>query len=518
MMMKRLPLLPILLVAAAAQLPAAPVKWFLSQVTFSDGGRAVGSFVYDADTRLFSSINVQTTPGSATTSAASSIAGGTYTAGLAPSAPPPGGGPGPAPAVTFVSGALTSSTARVVNLLASNTLTNAGGTVPLTAGAVEGFCTATCTAVSSSSPTRSITAGAVVASAATAPVTWYLSGVFDDGGQIVGQFDIGSGGVITNIDVTTTGGTNLQAPARLRFIRPGSGVPQAILQTDLPAIAGSRVMVLNMGAVNLDGTVPFAGGIEGVCPQPSAASCPLENANPRQIVSGVATPVAPANFTRVISQIADGGGWQTGFILTNLTDRPAPYAISFFQDDGTPFAIGGIGSFTSGSVPARGVVFLNSASPANLTTGWGRVVGGNNVSVTTVFVWKNANAGGDQQGSVAGDAQGDVSLAVPYDNTNGSVSGLALVNTSASPITVLAIAYDETGRILATDSSLTLPGLGHTSFVLTARPGLAASANRKGLLRLFSVHGGLPPFNGLNGLLLKFLPNGAFTTIGVTNQ
>ena len=40
---------------------AAPVRWYLSGVTFSDGGTAVGSFIYDADTAQSSQIAIETT-------------------------------------------------------------------------------------------------------------------------------------------------------------------------------------------------------------------------------------------------------------------------------------------------------------------------------------------------------------------------------------------------------------------------------------------------------------------------
>ena len=42
---------------------AAPVTWYLNGVTFSDGSRAVGSFVYDTVTGLYTSIDITTTPG-----------------------------------------------------------------------------------------------------------------------------------------------------------------------------------------------------------------------------------------------------------------------------------------------------------------------------------------------------------------------------------------------------------------------------------------------------------------------
>ena len=43
---------------------ASPILWHLNNVIFGDGGTAAGSFVYDAATNTFSSINITTTAGS----------------------------------------------------------------------------------------------------------------------------------------------------------------------------------------------------------------------------------------------------------------------------------------------------------------------------------------------------------------------------------------------------------------------------------------------------------------------
>lgn len=43
---------------------ATLIKWHLQDVAFDDGGTASGSFIYDADTSTFSSINVMTSTGS----------------------------------------------------------------------------------------------------------------------------------------------------------------------------------------------------------------------------------------------------------------------------------------------------------------------------------------------------------------------------------------------------------------------------------------------------------------------
>jgi hypothetical protein len=54
----------------AAAAGASPLLWSLSGVTFTDGSTATGSFLFDADTSTYSSIDIVTSTGS--------IAGSTY--------------------------------------------------------------------------------------------------------------------------------------------------------------------------------------------------------------------------------------------------------------------------------------------------------------------------------------------------------------------------------------------------------------------------------------------------------
>jgi hypothetical protein len=42
---------------------AIPVEWTLQNVIFTDGGTAFGSFVYDADTNIYSEVDITTTSG-----------------------------------------------------------------------------------------------------------------------------------------------------------------------------------------------------------------------------------------------------------------------------------------------------------------------------------------------------------------------------------------------------------------------------------------------------------------------
>ncbi len=57
------------LTAMSSTAVAAPVKWTLVDVTFSDGGTASGSFMYDADTNVFSAVDITTISGTLVTGA-----------------------------------------------------------------------------------------------------------------------------------------------------------------------------------------------------------------------------------------------------------------------------------------------------------------------------------------------------------------------------------------------------------------------------------------------------------------
>ena len=94
------------LLVPAAQ--ATPIIWYLSNVTFTGGGMASGSFTYDASTNTYSAINISTTGGS--------LPATTYTAD----------------SIGLASGlALTEGLNRNWLLAFSSPLTNGGGTIAL---------------------------------------------------------------------------------------------------------------------------------------------------------------------------------------------------------------------------------------------------------------------------------------------------------------------------------------------------------------------------------------------------
>ncbi len=138
------------LVLALGLIPAAasatPVIWTLHGVTFTDGGTASGSFIYDSDTNTYSSVNITTTPGTVILTGATLL----YVS--------PGFAPSNSGVLTAASNAADLTGTRAFALYFSSNLSNVGGSVSLS-GEEASCANATCS--SPASPSRFTSAGSV---------------------------------------------------------------------------------------------------------------------------------------------------------------------------------------------------------------------------------------------------------------------------------------------------------------------------------------------------------------------
>jgi hypothetical protein len=139
---------------------AVPLTWTLSGVALSDGGVVSGTFVYDASTNLYSSINITTTTGSART-------GATYRFVCGQDVPSCNGLPSTAAGtLNLTTNASNQSGLPALALLFNTALSNSGGTTQVSG--MEATCNnAACT--SPTAPSRNITGGSASAAPA-APV------------------------------------------------------------------------------------------------------------------------------------------------------------------------------------------------------------------------------------------------------------------------------------------------------------------------------------------------------------
>jgi hypothetical protein len=111
-------------------------------------------------------------------------------------------------------------------------------------------------------------------------------------------------------------------------------------------------------------------------------------------------------------------------------------------------------------------ILIETAGPDNQPTvaGWAQVQA--NGSLTGFSMFRIGTPGNQQEAVVPLENRTPSSFLLSYDQTGGFVTGIAVANMAASPATVPVILRDDTGAQLAT-TSLTLPAMGHTAFLLT---------------------------------------------------
>lgn len=216
-----------------------------------------------------------------------------------------------------------------------------------------------------------------------------------------------------------------------------------------------------------------------------------------------------AGTTATISQIADGGGWETTIILVNTGPAPAPVSLRFTQPFGTPWALQVAG--TSGVpeysdvIPAGGSRIIDTAglSPT-LSQGWGEVITTGSVAGTAIF---------RQQLSIVRDAEGAVPLSLsgmqqfvlPFDNTQGFATAIALANEDPLQSTTVSVTLRDLNGVTLGTGAINLTPLGRSAFVLPSQ--FTETANVQGVAEFSS------PNVDLSALGLRYNPIGSFTSI-----
>jgi hypothetical protein len=155
-------------------------------------------------------------------------------------------------------------------------------------------------------------------------------------------------------------------------------------------------------------------------------------------------------------------------------------------------------------------VVVTTEPLASTVDGWADVLSSGPLSGFAVF------SNGTTAAAVPLQTQIATSFRLPFDNTNGASTGVALVNLAGAQANLTATIWDQYGYQLATlPVALTLTdasGGGHDSFMLPAR--LAATAGIRGIVQFQGNPG--TPFTAagqLTGLGLRAEASGLFTSI-----
>ncbi len=240
------------------------------------------------------------------------------------------------------------------------------------------------------------------------------------------------------------------------------------------------------------------------------------------------TSGTPSNLTRigVLAQLAAGGGWDTAIYMTNTTLGPLSVEFDLHANDGTalslPLAVTQQGntnivttSTLTAVIPAKTTLSLDTEPASTTSAGWVDVLSNGSLTGFAVFRYAPQGLSGAPgtvtpwEGTVALQTQLSPTLmVVPFDNTNGFATGIALGNLSTSPADFTATFYDDKGNPLGTPQTISLPGNGHTSFILNSQYGF--TSNLSGIME---ITGG-----ELMGVGLRASPYGTLTDIPVPLQ
>ena len=227
------------------------------------------------------------------------------------------------------------------------------------------------------------------------------------------------------------------------------------------------------------------------------------------ISNSLTFPVQALSRIGSFGQVASGGGWETTMVLLNLSDSAVAARVSFFADDGTPLTFRIKGSVSSGPftdvtiAPGSSVSLVSEASTAGLVTGWADVEASGALRGYSIFRLRLPGLPDRGSPGIPMDVKSAPSLTVPFDNTNGYVTGFALANQSTNAATITANLLDSTGAQI-TSTQINLPGLGHKAFYVPQQ--FPQSANQIGVIQFQSAAG------GITGTGLRFDPSGSFTS------
>jgi hypothetical protein len=218
-------------------------------------------------------------------------------------------------------------------------------------------------------------------------------------------------------------------------------------------------------------------------------------------------PQAHSNgtLTRSVSQVADGMGWKTTFVVVNAGTEPARFSLVFRSPSGVPLAlpIAGRGSVAEifDEIPAGGSRTVETVgSSAALLEGWAEIVSTQPLGGTTVFR-QSLGENRDSEAVAQITAVGSSSFVLPFDNADGFLTAIAALNDTGAPATATVTFRDQDGVVLATET-VSLAAGNRAAFALPLQ--YPKVAGRRGSAE----------FSGsdIKILGLRFNPSGAFTS------
>jgi hypothetical protein len=212
------------------------------------------------------------------------------------------------------------------------------------------------------------------------------------------------------------------------------------------------------------------------------------------------------SFTRTLAHAADGKTFKTTVLLTNTATQPAPYLLQFDDAQGNapspPVALE-LGSLT-GTIPAEGSVTIRTAGTGPFV-GWAELTAPPCVGGSVIYSQPHLTT--IQEGTATIVSTGTQHFFLPFDNTSGAVTAMALTNSGASAAS-LTVTVRYSDGTMETPSFPSLASRNHESFTI---PGQFPNAsNRSGVVEFVSS-------SPVYAVAFRFNPTGAFTAFEIVS-
>jgi hypothetical protein len=258
--------------------------------------------------------------------------------------------------------------------------------------------------------------------------------------------------------------------------------------------------------------VTFNGGFSSTGSSSVDSAYPPASSLTYQYPPGFAFDVTGVPLGNIIPQVVDGGGWQTTFRITNNNATAATATLQFYQatdaaGDTEPWSLPLVEAVSTADMqlaPGATLFLQTPGTATTLTEGFAELIAGPGVQGYAIFTLRVPGRQ-NQDGTAPAAAPGSHIL-VPFDNSPGFSTGIAVVNASGSAETLSTKLLLAEGQIIQ-GSLPSIPPLGHAAFALATQ--LPESAGQQGTLELSSSSG------TFSVIALQFNPTGAFTALPV---
>jgi len=308
------------------------------------------------------------------------------------------------------------------------------------------------------------------------PITATLVMVFDTGDVLLGQLVVQAGYFVPRLGQTSSAAASFT-------ITGGSG-----------------------GFVNASGSFPNL----SVTATPTGNNASVQASGSGTVFTPSAHTTGAPSYLGSFAHFASGGGWDTIITLVNNGAASAQAQVNFYDESGNPATLPL--DFPQGASPQSastysqtlkpgGILVIDSQGGTNPSVGSAQLLSDGNVSGFLIFRYLPTV----QEAAVDLVVQNASTYTLPFDNTGGIATGIAMSVLSTASTSVQILVQDDKGTTLATDT-ITLPGRGHKSFVLGSRYPAAGAV--RGSIQFQPSAG-----SEIGVIGIRALPTGAYTTI-----